>query len=215
MNDNDQIFEVGETVVYHGIDGVDVLANLRGVTGRSAILFDEKAGTQGGVTLVRVDHTPLWYAVRDARKAGYDEVKLSETGWTPIAKWHEQYQQVVIEPVKFNPSIPAIVSGDPERRIQSVFRLRNSHTAYLAELFAEQMGIAPDDLRARLRAACYDVPDDVTRLSWLSALLDLIKVSDIPTDDSDAITTCLREVTALHSELARLLNEIREVSHAA
>lgn len=208
---SDNVYEVGEVVVFHGLDGVDVLANLRGTMGSTAILYDENAGTQGGVPLARVDHTSLWYALEKARKAGYDEVLLSETGWTPVTVWHERYQQVVNERLKFDRSLPAIVDDVPEGRIQSVFRLRNSHTAYLAELFAEQMNIAPDDLRARLRAACYDVLDDVTRLSWLSALLDLIKVSDIPTDDSDAITTCLHEVRGLYADLARLLNEIREV----
>lgn len=208
---NDKGFEVDEVVVFRPFQGEAVLANLRGWTGVTAILYDEGSGVQGGVPLDRVDHTPLWYALDAARRAGYDEVLLSETGWTPIAAWHERYQQVVGEQLKFERSLPAIVDDVPPGRVQAVFRLRNAKAAYLAEVFAEEMHLDPGDLRARLRAACYDATDDVTRLSWLSALLDLIRTVELPTEDEDAIATCLHEVAALYADLARLLNEIREV----
>lgn len=58
-----------------------------------------------------------------------------------------------------------------------------------------------------LRAACNEVEDDVTRLSWLQSLInEARKHAEVLSDgDPDAAWTCCREVQALHDALAELI----------
>ena len=134
-----QVFEVGELVIYKAFTDENVLVNYRGKTNVNqlgepqAVVLNPATGVQGAVPLDRLDHTSLWRSVGMAELKGFDEINTVD-GWVSLENWRHTYQQTINEEFSFHGDMHAIVDEVPPGRVQRVFRLRNSQAAYLAEV---------------------------------------------------------------------------------
>lgn len=103
-------FNVDELVIAHGYDEVDRLADFRGKTGSSAILFDAKSGIQSALPIDRIERHSLYAAIEAARASGADQVQRSGQ-WFTIDRWLEWIKPKITLAMRFtyDRAIDAIV----------------------------------------------------------------------------------------------------------